>query len=242
MIVGGTRGLGRELVCLFSSQGHTVSVIGRRAPGDADRRLPGTHFWTADLTNEQEIQPVLREVIDHNGKPNSLVLLQRFKGQGDPWAGEIETSLNATRIIIEQLADDFSDGGDKSIVLVSSVVGRFIAEGQPIGYHVAKAAICQMARYYAVQLGARGIRVNCVSPCTFIKEENEDFYAKSEDLQRLFKRTIPLGRMGTARESANVIAFLCSSMASFVTGQEILVDGGVSLLSQESLVRKVTGL
>ena len=242
VIVGGTRGLGREVVGLFSSQGHTVSVIGRRPPSEVDCHLPGTHFWTADLSNGDEIQPILREVVDRNGKPNNLVLLQRFKGQGDPWAEEIATSLTAARTIIERLVDDFCDGGDKSIVLVSSVVGRFIAEGQPVGYHVAKAALVQMARYYAVQLGSRGIRVNCVSPCTFIKEENEGFYAKNESLQNLFKRTIPLGRMGTARDSANAIAFLCSPMASFVTGQDIVVDGGVSLLSQESLARKVTGL
>ncbi len=242
VIVGGTRGIGRDLVRLFSDEGHTVSVIGKRAPGEVDRRLPGTHFWTADLTNEQDLQPVLSEVVSRGGALSSLVLLQRFKGEGDRWTGEIATSLSATKTIIERLAGEFSGGGGNSIVLVSSIVGRFIAEGQPVGYHVAKAALCQMARYYAVELGPRGIRVNCVSPCTVVKEENRDYYSKHEDLYNLFKKTIPLGRMGTALESANVIAFLCSSKASFVTGQEIVVDGGVSLLSQEALARKLTGL
>ncbi|MBM4134969.1 MAG: SDR family oxidoreductase [Nitrospira sp.] len=242
LIVGGTRGLGLELVRLFSEQGHTVSVIGRRAPGDPERSLQGAHFWTSDLTDERQLGPVLDEVVARNGKLNNLVLLQRFKGNGDPWVGEIATSLTATKISIERLAGDFCHEGDKSIVLVSSIVGRFIAGGQPVSYHVAKATLGHMARYYAVEFGAKGIRVNCVSPCTFIKEENAEFYRSHEELHNLFKRTIPLGRMGTARESAEVIAFLCSPKASFVTGQEILVDGGVSLLSQESLARKLMGL
>ena len=242
VIVGGTRGIGREVVRLFSAQGHTVSVMGRRATADADRRLPGTHFWAGDLTDERELVRLLGEIVSRNGELNSLVLLQRFKGEGDRWGGELATSLSATRTIVETLAGAFGGTGDRSIVLVSSVVGRFIAEGQPVGYHVAKAALGQMARYYAVELGPRGIRVNCVSPCTMVKEENRDFYSKNQDLNSLFKKIIPLGRMGTALETANVIAFLCSEKASFVTGQEILVDGGVSLLSQEALARKLTGL
>ncbi len=242
VIVGGTRGLGRELVRLFSEQGRTVSVIGRRPPGENDRSLPGTHFWTADLSDERELRRVLDEVVARHGKLNALVSLQRFKGDGDPWTGEFATSLTATKLVIERLAGDFCEEGDKAIVLVGSVVGRFIAGGQPVGYHVAKAALCQMARYYAVELGPRGIRVNCVSPCTFVKEENAGFYKGNDALHGLFKHIIPLGRMGTARDSADVIAFLCGPQASFVTGQEIVVDGGVSLLSQEALARKVTGL
>lgn len=242
VIIGGTRGLGRELVRLFSDQGHTVSVIGLRDPVDQDRRLPGVHFWAADLTNDLALSGALSEIVTHNGQVNHLILLQRFKGQDDPWAGEIATGLTSTKNIIERFAGNFCEDGDKSIVLVSSIASRFVSGGQTVGYHMAKAALCQMARYYAVELGNRGIRVNAVSPCTFLKEENESYYMHKEDLYNLFKKTIPLGRMGTARESANVIEFLCSSKASFVTGQEIFVDGGVSLLNQESLARKLAEL
>jgi NAD(P)-dependent dehydrogenase (short-subunit alcohol dehydrogenase family) len=243
LIVGGTRGLGREVVRLFSAEGHTVSVIGRRPPNEEDRTTAKAHFWTVDLTNEPELARVLDEIVTRNGKLDNLVLLQRFKGDGDAWAGEIATSLTATKYVIERLVDSFHGGGNSSIVLVSSIISRFVAEGQPVGYHVAKTALAQMARFYAVALGPKGIRVNCVSPCTLVKDENRDFYySKAGPLHELFKSTIPLGRMGTARDSANVIAFFCSPQASFLTGQEVLVDGGVSLLSQEALARKVAGL
>lgn len=242
LIIGGTRGIGRELVKIFSKQGHAVSVIGKRAPAEEDRKLSGVSFWSVDLLDKTALAVALTEIAQQNGKFNNLVFLQRFKGEGDKWVGEVETSLTTTKEIIEQLADKFTDAGDKSIVVVSSIADQFIAEGQPVGYHVGKAGLYHMARYFAVALAGKGIRVNCVSPCTFVKQENKDFYTQNEKLQSLFKQVIPLGRMGTAADSANVIAFLCSAQAAFVTGQKITVDGGVSLLSQESLARKIAGV
>jgi NAD(P)-dependent dehydrogenase (short-subunit alcohol dehydrogenase family) len=104
---------------------------------------------------------------------------------------------------------------------------------------VAKAGLNQMARYYAVVLGQAGIRVNVVSPGTVLKPENRDFYLGDARLQALFKQVVPLGRMGTAQEIAEVIDFLGSSNASFITGQTLLVDGGVNLLSTETLARSL---
>ncbi len=242
VVIGGTRGLGREVVRHFSSLGHRVSIVGRRAANEADLALPGCEFWAADITNPDALGSALAEITARE-KVNYLVLLQRFKGDGDQWAGEFATTVTATRGIIEGLAGSFDPDGDKAIVMVGSIVGQVVSESQPVGYHVAKGALAQMARYYAVSLGGRGIRVNCVSPCTFVKEENEQYYrTQNAALHDLFAATIPLGRMATAEDSAGVIGFLCSPAAAFVTGQEINVDGGVSLLSQEALARKVKGL
>ena len=242
LIIGGTRGVGRELVKLFTEAGHVVSVIGRRAPSEADQQRDGVHFWTLDVANAAALNAALNEIVAKNGHLNNLVFLQRFKGEGDKWAGEMEISLSVTKSVIEQVADKFAGAGGKSIVVVSSIADQFVSDGQPVGYHVAKAGLFQLVCYYAVVLGPKAIRVNCVSPCTLVKEENRDFYSKNKPLLELFQKTIPLGRMGTAVESANVIAFLCSPQASFVTGQRITVDGGVSLVSQEALARKLTGI
>jgi NAD(P)-dependent dehydrogenase (short-subunit alcohol dehydrogenase family) len=241
LVIGGTRGIGRELVRLFAEENHTVSVIGKRPPAEHDRGLGGVDYWTVDLVREPRIAEVLAEVVERNGSLNYLVFLQRFRGDGDAWAGELETSLSATKKVIEQLIDRLDASSDCGIVVVSSIADQYVIEGQPVGYHVAKAGLHQMVRYYAVKLGPRGIRVNAVSPGTVLKEENRDFYLTNAELQDLFRRAIPLGRMGTARETANVIAFLCSPKASFVTGQNIVVDGGVSLRSQEALARALTG-
>lgn len=238
LIVGGTRGMGRVLAEHLAGNGHRVSVIGRREP---EKKLPrGIRFWSADLTRLETLPAALSSIVRSGGKLSRLVCLQRFKAaKGDAWEGEIATSLSATRLLIESLSGQFHPAGDKSVVLVSSAASNVIAAEQGAGYHVAKAGLNQMARYYAVVLGQAGIRVNVVSPGTVLKPENRDFYLGNEQLQALFKRVVPLGRMGTAQEIAEVIDFLGSSRASFITGQTLLVDGGVNLLSTETLARSL---
>jgi NAD(P)-dependent dehydrogenase (short-subunit alcohol dehydrogenase family) len=238
LIIGGTRGIGRALARRLAADGHVVSVVGRRA--SSGESVSGTRYWSVDLTETESTCASLSGIIAEQGPLNNLVFLQRFKGAGDKWRGELETSLTATKCVIEHLAGHFAAGANNSIVLVSSAAGNVIADEQPVGYHVAKAGLNQMARYFAVTLGGKGIRVNTVSPGTVIKEENRGFYARNKRLVEVFRQAIPLGRMGTAEEIASVIAFLCSAQSSFITGQNLLVDGGISLLSQETLLHKFT--
>jgi NAD(P)-dependent dehydrogenase (short-subunit alcohol dehydrogenase family) len=224
----------------FAAAGHSVSVISRRA--SAERRQPNVRHYPSDLTDATRREEVLEEILRTDGPPANLVFLQRFRGEGDAWQGELELSLTATRVIIERLFASGRRETGGSIVIIGSNSSRLIAAEQPVGYHAAKAALSQMARYYAVTLGPRGIRVNCVTPGLVLKDESREFYLRNKPLQRLFREITPLGRMGTAEEVAGVIGFLCSPAASFVTGQDIAVDGGISQLWQESVARKVSGL
>src|SRR5207302_8036854 len=109
---------------------------------------------------------------------------------------------------------EFAVDGDRSIVMVASNAGHFVARNQTLGYHASKAALRQMARYYAVQLGPQGIRVNVVAPSTFVKQESSAYYDGQTKLRAMYATITPLGRMGTAAEVAQVAAFLCSSKAS----------------------------
>ncbi len=235
VVIGGTRGIGRAVVRALAGPGRRVSVIGRR-PAPASDRRPGVRYWLSSITDTAELDRTLRELIRLQGPVDNLVLLQRYRGDGDAWAGELAVSLTATKQVIERLAGRFARGG--AIVVMSSVAARYIAEEQPVGYHVAKAGLAQMVRYYARVLGPRRIRVNSISCGTVVKEESRAYYRRSPRLPALYRRVTPLRRMATAEDIAGVVSFLCGPGAAFMTGQDILLDGGLSLLWHEALARQ----
>jgi NAD(P)-dependent dehydrogenase (short-subunit alcohol dehydrogenase family) len=242
LIVGGTRGLGRVVARQFSAAGHKVTVLGRRAPPASDEGMSNVRHVIADLRDPPTIDQALADAVAASGPLNYVVFCQRFRGEGDAWAGEIEVSLNATRRVIDTATPLFATDGDRAIVVVSSVFGHYVGEGQPASYHVGKAGLDHLARFHAVNLGRKGIRVNIVTPFTFLKEESRDFYLGNEPLHDLYRRITPLGRMATTEDSANVISFLCSPQAGFVNGQNIVVDGGLSLMWPETIARQLTAL
>lgn len=234
IIVGGSKGVGRELALLLAAEGQTVTVVGRTA---ADLGHANIHGLAADAEKPAELLAALQECVASRGKVSSLVFLQRYRGNGDAWAGELAVALTATKTVIDGLADSFETGG--AICMVTSSAATLVARNQTLAYHTTKAAMKQMARFYAVKLGGRGIRVNVVSPCTFVKSESADYYAKQTELQAMYAKITPLGRMGTAKEVAEAAAWLCGPKASFITGQDIAVDGGLSLMLQDAMAREV---
>ncbi len=242
IILGGTKGIGLVLATTLASQGEEVTVLGRTAPTAALSALPTLQHQAADFAQSGSLTAALDTIKKTRPAPNHLVFFQRFRDDGDKWHGEMESSLQATRQTIEFFSEQFDPAADNSLVGVSSVVGEFVAADQPVGYHVAKAGLIQLMRYYAVVLGPKGVRANTVCPGTTVKPESADFYAKNTALNDLYRKVVPLARMGRAEDIVNVVRFLCSPMSSFVTGQTIFVDGGVSLRSQESLARNLTQL
>jgi NAD(P)-dependent dehydrogenase (short-subunit alcohol dehydrogenase family) len=242
LVLGGTRGLGRETVKLFSAAGYNVSVIGRREPMDKDRTIPGVKYWIADLGPDANIGAMLDDIVKKHGPLNYLVFCQRYRGSEDPWKGEIDVSMTLTKVVMEAALKLFDLKGDKSVVMVSSVFGDFVGEGQALSYHVGKASMNQMMRYYAVNLGRKHIRVNAVTPFTFLKEESKEFYLENEPLHELYRKIVPLGRMATSVDSAQAVVFLCSPQSAFINGQNIYVDGGLSLVWPETLAKNLTSL
>lgn len=236
VVIGGTRGIGRAVVQIFAAAGHQVTVIGRTPPPDADGDLDRVAYTTGDVCDAV----VMADVCASLPRIDNVVFLQRYRGTDDDWVGETETSLTATRRVIELLAE--RSDPPRSFVLMSSIAASCIAHNQPASYHVAKAGVAQLVRFYAVELGGKGIRVNGVAPATTLKAESQDFFLGNAALRDLYAKMIPLGRMGTSVDVAHVVEFLCSDKAAFVTGQVIVVDGGMTLQCPETLVRRVVGI
>jgi len=242
LVVGGTRGIGLAVTRAFLDAGHRVTAIGRRTPDDPAFQHPGASFQAMDLGAVDGIEAGLEAVTQRVGLPDVIVFLQRYRGEEDAWNSELTTSLLATSRILDWLGPRLKPGEDHGIVLVGSMAGRTIAPEQNLVYHLAKAGLEQLARYYAVRFGPQGIRVNAVALGTVLKQESRAFYESHPELERLYAEATPLKRMGTAEEIAQSILFLCGPSASFITGQTLVVDGGMSLVSQEALARQISPL
>lgn len=238
LIVGGTAGSGWALARRLLERQQRVSVLGRRAAPQGEPPCPRLLVGTANLADLEATRAAVDRAVEQSGKLTHLVFCQRYRESGDSWEGEIRVSLTATRFIIELCAERFDGAAENSIVVIGSSAGRSVVGEQPVGYHMAKAALIQMVRYYAVNLGPRGIRVNAVSPDVLCKETVKERGPQNHEIRDWVNLATPLGRMGTPEDVADVVEFLCSRQAGFVTGQEIVVDGGLSLLGQAALARR----
>ena len=236
VVVGGSRGLGLVVVDRFLARGFFVTVLSRR-PSDRHIGDRNVRHLAVDLETPAGANGVWDEARAVAGPIRYLALCQRFRGQGDPWAGEIQVGLTASRDLIEGFGAHFCESGDRAIGVVSSVYAQFVGSSQPVGYHVVKAGLNELVRYYAVEFGRRGVRVNAIMPLTYLKDESRHFYAANAKLTDAYDKLVPLGRMGEAADSANALDFLCSEKASFINGQSLFIDGGVSVVWPEEAAK-----
>lgn len=237
VIVGGSRGLGKVIAERFIARGIPVTVISRNHPADL-----AVHHVPVDLEVMTSADAVVEETVRLGGTVRYVVFCQRYRGSGDPWQGELQVSLTATRLLINALVGRFCDEGDRAVAVVSSVYAEFVGGSQPESYHVAKAGLNQLVKYNAWVLGRKGIRINAIMPLTYLKAESKQFYLNNEPLMALYREFVPLGSIGRAEDSANLLDFLCSEKAAFINGQAIFVDGGVSVVWPEELARTMNGL
>jgi NAD(P)-dependent dehydrogenase (short-subunit alcohol dehydrogenase family) len=232
--------MGRGMVRVFVPDG-PVSVIGRHAPYGSD--LSNDAFYeTVDITDRDATHRAIERIVANHGPIDNLVFAHRYRGAGDDWTGNLETGLTATRCIVDFLTSDDSLMSGGNIVLVSSIASTYIVQEQSIGFHVVKAASDQLVRHYAIKLGRKGIRVNGINPGRFIKDEARDYYSGNKELKAVYEAVSPLGRIGRSEEMASVVKFLCSPAASYVTGQTLVLDGGLSLHGHDSVIRLTAAL
>jgi NAD(P)-dependent dehydrogenase (short-subunit alcohol dehydrogenase family) len=231
LVFGGARGIGRAFVQLCLDKGWRVSVISRTNRHNAPT---GSFSGIADICDAESMQPVLEEAVERHGPFHAVAFFQRYRDAEDPWQGHWKTSVSGVDAAIACLRPHFAPQGDKAILIISSSAALFVAPEQDAAYHASRAAQLGLMRHLAVHLGPSGIRVNSLSLGTVLKEENLSHFTGDSAQRERCESASPLRRMGEAKEIAAAAEFLCSPSASWITGQNILCDGGASLVWPES--------
>lgn len=234
VVMGGSRGIGRSIALGFAAGGAAVSICARTpGPLEATRReieaLGVTaHAAALDLAQAEAIQAYVPQAVAALGGLDILVNNASGFGHSDDEAGwEASLGIDMMAVVRGSHAAIPHLKPGSSIVNISSISGlRASARSAPYG--AVKAAVMHYTASQAKMLARQGIRVNCVAPGSieFPGGTWEDRRTSNPDLYSSTLATIPFGRMGRPEEIAQVVLFLASDKASWVTGQSIVVDGG----------------
>jgi NAD(P)-dependent dehydrogenase (short-subunit alcohol dehydrogenase family) len=240
IVSGSTQGLGADIARGLVAAGASVMTLGLEAPaGEAVAASLGhcARFIETDITDDAQIDRAIHATLQHFGRIDMLVnnacsyADSGLASTREQWTRLLDVNLVSAAIFAQKVAPHLPRGG--VIVNLGSTGGKFGAAGRAL-YPASKAALQQFTRNLAVALAPDGIRAVTVSPAWTWSPSLEQLAQGSLDTaDRVGETFHPLGRVGRGHEIAQVIAFLCSSEASWITGVDIPIDGGFSILGPD---------
>jgi len=242
LVTGAASGLGAAIAQRLSREGYRVAIVdtdGAAAQAQASE-LSGAVAFAADVTDELAIEAVLDAFGDI---PDVLVNnagIVRFgpilEHSVADFRKVIDVNLTGTFIVTRAVARRMVTRGSGAIVNITSL--NAVAPSPDAGaYPASKAAVALLTQHFALALGPHGIRVNAVAPGFIDAGMSAPIYENSE-VRAARGGAVPVGTLGTADDVAEAVLFLASDRARYTTGQQLMVDGGVSFSLKNHLPRK----
>jgi NAD(P)-dependent dehydrogenase (short-subunit alcohol dehydrogenase family) len=245
LVTGGTKGIGKAIADKLNSAGATIIITARTAPKENPN---GYYFIAADIAQPESAEIIGKEILEKIGKIDIIInnaganlsMGGSFSSLSDEdWNKDFQLNLMSAVRINKALLPTMIEKKNGVIINISTYAARQPIWEMTVTYSAAKAALNAYTKALANEVGPKGIRVNAVSPGavkTPLMEEFIESIATSSNISvdEAFKSVmskvgeVPLGRMAEPEEIANLVAFLASPEAAYITGANYLVDGGIT--------------
>lgn len=240
LITGATSGIGKATAIRFAEAGASIAAVGRNetALSELTEQIQGMGAQclaiNANLSLEEEAGKAITKTVEHFGAVDVLVNAAGHISSGtientstEAWDAMLNINLRSVFVLMQKALPAITERRG-NIVNVSSVTGLRAFPGV-LAYCVSKAGLDQLTRCAALELAAKGVRVNAVNPGVVVTEIHKRGGMTEEAYEAFLEHsrgTHPLGRVGQAREIAELIFFLASDRASWITGATYSIDGG----------------
>ena len=239
LVTGAGRGIGRGLAFALAEAGANVAVVDiladnaeKTAKEIAEATGRKTIAVACDIADAEAVEAMVRKVVDTFGRldiaVNNAGISIPIKGildvSADEWKKQMDINLNGTWNCLKAEAKVMIPNGYGKIINTGSICGHVIWPDPQLPYSVSKAAVIHMTRAAAAELIKHGIRVNCISPGV---TKVADLFPEVVDV---FFKTAPIDRFGSPAVHQGAVVFLASEVSDFMVGQEIVLDGGYTLM------------
>jgi len=241
VITGGARGLGLSMATALAGQGVCVALFDLLPEVSAAAASLAAQFevdaggYVVDVTDADAVDSAVGEAAADLGTASILITAAGVVDWGEStdvaptvWRRVVDINLAGTFFAAQSFARRALEASQPaSVVLVSSMSGSVVNEPQfQASYNASKAAVSQLARSLAVEWARRDIRVNAIAPGYFLSDMTRTFTEDNPDLAEQWRSRIPLRRMGEPADLDGLVVYLASSASSYLTGQNIVIDGG----------------
>jgi NAD(P)-dependent dehydrogenase (short-subunit alcohol dehydrogenase family) len=253
LIVGGGSGLGLAAAQALAAAGWRVFLTGRRAETltQACATMPkgAADSWPGDATQEADVAKIVAAAKKFLGRIDALVVSSGTSSIGsvldaklDDVVSLLHTNLLPTFLFSKAVAPAMTEGG--AIIAIASVAGS-VPHPDRLAYCTSKAGLIGMVKQMALDLAPRRIRVNAVSPSLVLTDLSRRSIAGAPNPEEMLARRTaqhPIGRLGTPADIGAAVAYLCGEHAGWITGQDLVLDGGLTISTTQLAATRAPAL